>query len=60
MYLVESLEICRHKFEYLKIKQARVYKYLVLLKCMVGYNLYLKYLYKRIKQSFDSSLEFDL
>jgi hypothetical protein len=38
---MESPEIYRYNFEYLKIKQKHVYKYLILLKHMTKYNLYL-------------------
>jgi hypothetical protein len=57
MYWYIFVVKCENKFEQLNIKQ--VYKYLILLKYMIGYNFYLKYFYK-IKQPSDTSLEFDL
>jgi len=57
MYWYIFVVKCEYKFEQLNIKQ--VYKYLILLKYMIGYNFYLKYFYK-IKQPSDTSIEFDL
>jgi len=48
------------KTSYLKIRQAHMYKYLILLKYMIEYNPCLKYSYKRIKQFSNSFFEFNL
>ena len=57
MFLVESVGIYRHKFKYLKLSK---YKYLILLKYIIVYNIYLKYFYKIINNHIIFIFEFNL
>jgi len=51
--------VCGYNFEHLKLNKHTVQIY-DFIKYMNEYNLYVIYSFKRIRQSFDSSLGFDV